>query len=153
MLKISRFHAVAAAVLALGLSSIAQATDAPSSGLGQSWPNATDVSANPHWHVYVFEKDGVRYVQVNDTNGGVHGAIATAGGQVLVLPIGSDAQNVTTSTGSTTDPTSTTADTVYDDGTVKISATVQPTGVVQMAVKTGCDDPVECNTHIAPSSP
>lgn len=153
MLKISRIYAVAAAVLALGLSGIAQATDAPSSGLGQSWPNATDVSANPHWHVYVFEKDGVRYVQVNDTNGGVHGAIATAGGQVLVLPIGSDAQNVTTSTGSTTDPNSTSADTVYDDGTVKISATVQPTGAVLMAVKTGCDDPVECNTHIAPSSP
>lgn len=148
MLKISRFHAVAAAVLALGLSSIAQATDAPSSGLGQSWPNATDVSANPHWHVYVFEKDGVRYVQVNDTNGGVHSAIATAGGQVLVLPIGSDAQNVTT-----TASTSTSAETVYDDGTVKISAAVQPTGAVQMAVSTGCDDPVECNNHIAPSSP
>jgi len=146
MLKISRFHAIAAALLAVGLSGTAQATDAPSSGLGQSWPNATDVSANPHWHVYVFEKDGVRYVQVNDTNGGVRGAIATAGGQVLVLPIGEDSQNVTTSTTPTSSGTS--AETVYTDGTVTINAAVQPTGVVQMSVTSGCSDPVECSTRV-----
>lgn len=152
MLKISRFHAIAVALLAFGLSSMAVATDAPSSGLGQAWPNTTDVSANPHWHVYVFEKDGIRYVQVNDTNGGVHAAIATAGGQVLVLPIGKDAQSVTTTTDTTTTP-STTANTIYNDGTVTINAAVQPTGAVQMSVAVGCDDPVECNSHIAPSSP
>ncbi len=152
MLKISRFNAVAGALLAIGLSGIAQATDAPSSGLGQSWPNATDVSVNPNWHVYVFEKDGVRYVQVNDSNGGVHGAIATAGGQVLVLPIGSDAQNVTTTTATTTTP-STSASTVYRDSKIAINAAVQPTGVVRLSVSSGCDDPVECNTHVAPSTP
>ena len=146
MLKISRFHAIAAALLAVGLSGMAQATDAPSSGLGQAWPNATDVSANPHWHVYVFEKDGVRYVQVNDTNGGVRGAIATAGSQVLVLPIGEDSQNVTTSTTPTSSGTS--AETVYTDGTVTINAAVQPTGVVQMSVTSGCSDPVECSTRV-----
>ncbi|HET6433651.1 hypothetical protein [Dyella sp.] len=129
------------------MSTAAIATDAPSSGLGQSWPNATDVSANPHWHVYVFEKDGVRYVQVNDTNGGVHGAIATAGGQVLVLPIGKDAQNVTTATDPTTTAT-TSPDTVYADGTVTINAAVQPTGAVQMLVTTPCNDPVECSTRV-----
>ncbi|HEX5306096.1 MAG TPA: hypothetical protein VFW82_08425, partial [Dyella sp.] len=102
MLKNTCFHALAGTLFAFGLSGMAQATDAPSSGLGQSWPNTTDVSTNPYWHVYVFEKDGVRYVQVNDTNGRVHAAIATAGGQVLVLPIGVDAQNVTTSPDTTT---------------------------------------------------
>jgi hypothetical protein len=150
MLKISRFHAIAGALLAFGLSSMAQATDAPSSGLGQSWPNATDVSANPHWHVYVFEKDGVRYVQVNDTNGGVHAAIATAGGQVLVLPIGADAQSVTTSTSTTTTTTTdTSGDTVYSDGTTTIKAAALSTGTVQMSVtSTGCTDPVECSTRV-----
>lgn len=146
MLKISRFHAIAGVLLAFGLSSMAQATDAPSSGLGKSWPNATDVSANPHWHVYVFEKDGVRYVQVNDINGGVHAAIATAGGQVLVLPIGADAENVTTSTDTTTN---TTGDTLYSDGSITIRAAAQPTGTPLMSVTTtGCTDPVECSTRV-----
>ena len=119
MLKISRLHVMTVALLAMGISGTAAATDTPSSGLGQSWPNATDVSANPHWHVYVFVKDGVRYVQVNDTNGGVRSAIATAGGQVLVLPIGQDAQNVTTTdaAAAATDP----AETIYDDGSVQIN--------------------------------
>ncbi|HEU4669943.1 MAG TPA: hypothetical protein VFR91_04520 [Dyella sp.] len=121
------------------------ATDAPSSGLGQSWPNATDVSANPHWHVYVFEKDGIRYVQVNDLNGGVHGAIATAGGQVLVLPIGRDSQNVSTAT-ATSGTTST--QTVYSDSQVTISATPLSTGATQLTVSTCTGDPFECNTHV-----
>lgn len=151
MLKISRLHVMTAALLAMGISSMASATDAPSTGLGQAWPNATDVSANPHWHVYVFVKDGVRYVQVNDTNGGVRSAIATAGDQVLVLPIGQDAQNVVTTDSATeaADP----AETIYDDGAVKIKAAAQPSGAMTFKVATGCDDPVECNSHVAPSTP
>ncbi len=149
MLKISQLHLLTAALLAIGMSSAAMATDVPSSGLGQSWPNATDVSANPHWHVYVFVKDGVRYVQVNDTNGGVHGAVAAAGGEVLVLPIGSDAQNVTTST----DTTTSVGETVYSDSSLTINAAVQPTGAVQLKVVTDCHDPVECSTNIAPRNP
>ena len=47
------------------------ANSLPSSGLGQSWPNTTDVSASPHWHVYVFQRNGVRYVQINDLSGKV----------------------------------------------------------------------------------
>ena len=153
MLKISRLHVMTVALLAMGISGTAAATDTPSSGLGQSWPNATDVSANPHWHVYVFVKDGVRYVQVNDTNGGVRSAIATAGGQVLVLPIGQDAQNVATTdaAAAATDP----AETIYDDGSVQIKAASQPSGATtfKVANATGCNDPVECNTHVAPSNP
>lgn len=153
MLRNMRLHAVSAALLAFGISGAVSATDTPSNGLGQSWPNATDVSANPHWHVYVFTKDGVRYVQVNDNNGGVRSAIATAAGQVLVLPIGRDAQNVTT-----TDPTTAATDsseTVYDDGSVQIKAATTSTGVTafKVAAVSGCDDPVECNNHIAPTSP
>lgn len=150
MFKISRLNMLTAALLAIGMSTAAVATDVPSSGLGQSWPNATDVSANPHWHVYVFVKDGVRYVQVNDTNGGVHGAVAAAGGEVLVLPIGSDAQNVTTST---TASTASSGETVYSDSSLTINAAVQPTGAVQLRVVTDCHDPVECSTNIAPRNP
>lgn len=149
MFKISRLHMLTAALLTIGMSTAAIATDAPSSGLGQSWPNATDVSSSPHWHVYVFMKDGVRYVQVNDTNGGVHGAVAAAAGEVLVLPIGSDAQNVTTST----DATTSSGETIYSDSTLKINAAVQPTGALQLKVVTDCHDPVECSTNIAPRSP
>lgn len=130
----------------MGLATSAMATDTPSSGLGQSWPNATDVSANPHWHVYVFDKDGIRYVQVNDLNGSVHGAIATAGGQVLVLPIGSDSQNVSTATSTTT---GTSSQTVYSDSRVTISATPLSTGATQLTVTATCTgDPLECNTHL-----
>lgn len=72
----------------------AQSTQ-PGTGLGQSWPNATDVSASPHYHVYVFWKDGIRYFQINDLNGNVRAAIAVANHVVLVLPVGLDAAAVT----------------------------------------------------------
>ena len=145
MIRKSAVALISSALLVAGLATSAMATDAPSSGLGRSWPNATDVSANPHWHVYVFEKDGIRYVQVNDLNGGVHGAIATAGGQVLVLPIGSDSQNVTTAPSTT----ASTAQTVYSDSQVTISATPLSTGATQLSVQSTCTgDPLECNTHV-----
>ncbi len=63
----------------------------PSHGLGQMWPNAQDVSANPQWHVYVFERDQIHYIQVNDSSGAVRAAFAVANGTALVLPIGGDA--------------------------------------------------------------
>jgi hypothetical protein len=63
-------------------------------GLGSHWPNAVDVSANPNWHVYVFQQSGVKYLQVNDLNGNVREVVATAGGQFLVLPMGLDVSRV-----------------------------------------------------------
>ena len=83
-----------AMLAALTVSTSAMARQFPATGLGQAWPNASDVSSSPRWHVYVFIKDGVRYIQVNDLNGKVRGAIATANGQFLVLPIGTDAEGV-----------------------------------------------------------
>jgi len=53
-----------AGLLTAGFASTAAAATAPSTGLGQAWPNATDVSASPNFHVYVFERLGVRYVQI-----------------------------------------------------------------------------------------
>src|ERR1700761_3516073 len=93
----SRRLAVLAGLLVSAMSGarVAQSA-APAAGLGQAWPNAADVSANPNWHVYVFVLNGIEYVQVNDLNGTVHAAIGTVGGTTIVLPVGVDAQNVTT---------------------------------------------------------
>lgn len=99
-------------------------TAMPSSGLGQSWPNAADLSTNPHWHVYVFNLNGIKYVQVNDLNGKVHAAIGTAGGATIVLPVGVDSQTVITSQATTTAST----ETVYSDSTTTVTATPQTNG-------------------------
>jgi hypothetical protein len=152
MIKIARTSLFAAAVFAASaFTASVSAADTPSTGLGQSWPNAADVSASPHWHVYVFVMDGVRYVQVNDTNGGVRSAIATAGGQVLVLPIGSDAQDTTTAPATTSS-----AETVYRDDEVTIqAATPSTTGVTQFTVSaaTPCSDPEDCGNHVVTGQP
>ncbi|MGO4701435.1 hypothetical protein [Dyella sp. 2RAB6] len=135
-------------LFALALSPLAAQASQPASGLGQAWPNAPDVSASPHWHVYVFERDGVRYVQVNHANGRVLGAFATAGGQFLVLPMGIGANLSVAPTGSTTP---TTGEIVYADGTVQVTATPAADGSLNLrAMDLPCSDPVECSTHIAP---
>ncbi len=43
-------------VAVLGLPGFAVAAEPASTGLGQAWPNATDVSLSPHYHVYVFRR-------------------------------------------------------------------------------------------------
>jgi hypothetical protein len=112
-----------AGFVVLGLTSAASAqTAAPATGLGQSWPNAADLSANPNWHVYVFVLNGVEYVQINDLNGTVHAAIGAANGTTIVLPIGVDSQNVSTSQPSTPGIS------VYSDGLILVSAVPQANG-------------------------
>lgn len=117
--------ALLAGLVAIGLTSTAFAqTSTPASGLGQSWPNAADLSADPNWHVYVFVLNGVKYVQVNDLNGNVHAAVGTAGGTTIVLPVGADSQNVST----TQAPASSNAVTVYSDTSTTVTATPQTNG-------------------------
>jgi hypothetical protein len=121
--------ALLAGCVALGLTSTAFAqTSTPATGLGQAWPNAADVSANPNWHVYVFILNGVEYVQVNDLNGTVHAAIGTAGGTTVVLPVGVDAQNVTASSSA---PSTSTTVTIYSDNATTVTATPQSNGATQ----------------------
>jgi hypothetical protein len=142
---------IAAGVMALTLSVSAMA-QAPTTGLGESWPNATDVSVSPHYHVYVFVRDGIRYIQINDANGTVRGAVATAGGQTLVLPIGTDASSVQVSQSSVQNAaasTTATAETVYSDSATQITATPLSTGAVTLDVSNSiglCSDPTKCNT-------
>ena len=70
--------------------SATQGASVPTTGLGSAWPNAQDVSRQPQWHVYVFVRDGVKYIQVNDTNGVVRGGIAASisGDARIALPLG-----------------------------------------------------------------
>ncbi|MBT2766377.1 hypothetical protein J7J08_01840 [Stenotrophomonas sp. ISL-67] len=59
-----------------------------SHGLGQSYPMASDVSQDPNWQVYGFERDGISYYQVNDLSGRVHLIVGRAGGSYWALPAG-----------------------------------------------------------------
>jgi hypothetical protein len=142
-----------AGLLLAGLSGAAFAANPPSSGLGQAWPNTTDVSANPNWHAYVFTMGGVEYVQINDLNGNVLGAVGTANGQFITLPIGVDSQLVSTpqqpaavasSATATSAPT-----TVYQDSATTVTATSMSDGTVQLnAVSAAaCSDPVVCSSQ------
>lgn len=57
-------------------------------GLGEQFPAAKDVSRSQNFHVYVFKKDGISYVQINRLNGSVLTAVALAGSASFVLPVG-----------------------------------------------------------------
>lgn len=57
-------------------------------GLGQSQPSATDLSSDPLWRVYGFQRDGVAYFQVNDLAGRVQLIIGSVDGLFWVLPAG-----------------------------------------------------------------
>ena len=152
MQKLSR--AALVVFLAMGMSGIATAGNPPATGLGEAWPNAADVSASPNWHVYVFVLNGVKYVQVNDLNGNVLGAIGSADGKFIILPIGQFSQNVSTpqqdAARSDARPTAS-ATTVYRDNSTVITVTPQSDGTAALTVKaenTCQDDPSECN-HVA----
>lgn len=63
-------------------------------GLGEAYPPSVDLASDPQWQVYEFERDGVRYVQINDLNGKVRAATGRIAGTFWVMPIGSDADRV-----------------------------------------------------------
>ncbi|HXP01253.1 MAG TPA: hypothetical protein VN813_12180 [Luteibacter sp.] len=129
--------------LSLG-AGVAQAQTALA-GLGQSWPNATDVSTSPNFHVYVFERGGTRYVQVNDANGTVRGAFARTAYSLVGLPIGVDATRLATPDEPLPPPASTAGETVYKDSSVQVFAAPQTDGTMRlMMVGAECKTPIEC---------
>jgi hypothetical protein len=65
-----------------------------SQGLGESFPPAADLAADPAWQVYTFERDGIQYLQINDSAGVVRAAVGSIGGTRWVLPVGKDADRV-----------------------------------------------------------
>lgn len=160
MIKLPLHRAFLASLFVVGLSAPVMA--APGASLGQAWPNAQDVSASPHWHVYVFTAGGVRYIQINDLGGNIRGAVATANGQFLVLPMGRDAAHIATpqhplASDGTAVPLDSYAETVYRDDSVSLDVvplsdgslrfTAAPATTVTTAASP-CDDPVECGGHV-----
>lgn len=135
------------ALLAGLLAGPALAASPPSTGLGQSWPNATDVSSSPNWHVYVFARGSTRYIQINDAQGTVRGAFARTPYSLVGLPIGSDAGNLSTPDEPLPPPASRQSVQVYQDDTVRAFVAPQADGTARlMLVPTDCKtDPIECN--------
>lgn len=120
-MKFSRMSVFALAMAcALFASTGSAQTATPATGLGQAWPNAQDVSQNPHYHVYIFKKDGIRYIQVNDLAGGVLGAFAVAGKEILALPIGHTATVTTTASPEVSTASQAPSETVYRDSTATV---------------------------------
>ena len=149
-----KLHACALAigcVLAFG----AQAQSiAPSTGLGTARPSAIDVSANPNYHVYMFTLGGVRYIQVNDANGTVMGAVGTASGQFITLPVGAFARQVATPQQAPAAPSTAlpaaAPTTVYNDGSVQVTATPLSDGTTALTatVSAVACDPIDCNLKV-----
>lgn len=162
MIKFLSRRAICAVLVVMSLSATAVTAQPVDSGLGQSWPNARDVSASSHWHVYAFNNNGIRYIQVNDLNGNVRVAFATANGQFLVLPMGRNANSISTPqqravTSNTVVALSDYTETVYRDGSIRLEAVPMSDGttsfqIVRSTASTqavrSCDpDKEDCNTH------
>jgi len=69
-----------------------------SDGLGQSFPMAGLVAKGAQWQVYEFQREGVRYLQINDRAGNIRAAVGVIGGTMWVLPMGMDADRVQVAT-------------------------------------------------------
>ena len=163
MIKFLPRRAVCAGLVVMGLSVSALSAEPLSNGLGQAWTNAPDVSTSSHWHVYVFTANGIRYVQVNDLAGNVRGAFAAANGQFLVLPMGRDAQRISTpqqpvALSSAVVALSNYAETVYQDGSTQVTAVPLSDGTTMFTASPSssatpslapCDDPEQCSGHLA----
>lgn len=146
MRNVSR-RAVLTVLFTLSLSGAVAAATPPATGLGQAWPNATDVSQSPNYHAYVFVLGGIRYIQINDVNGNVLGSVGTIGGQFITLPVGKFAQLVSTpqQSATLTGASATSAPTtVYSDGTTTVTATPLSDGTTSLTALLACD-PVDCN--------
>jgi hypothetical protein len=142
-----------ALMVALLLNSAAALAATPNDvgqGLGTAQPLTNDVSLSSHWHVYRFIKQGVEYLQVNDASGQVHMAIGTANGTLIVLPVGSDAQNISTSD-APLNIAVTGSQTVYEDAQVTLTVGVSASGALIWSATTaatdGDCDPNDCGIN------
>ncbi|WP_445147149.1 hypothetical protein [Dyella sp. Tek66A03] len=145
----ARVAAVGLLAMALSPTSALAAGGPPVTGLGQAWPNTTDVSASPHWHVYLFQRGGIRYFQINDLNGHVRAAFAAAQGSFLGLPVGVDAAGLATPQEPLPAPASKKGEIVYQNADVKVLVAPQADGTLRLFAANGdCTDPIECTSRI-----
>lgn len=100
--KFSRFSIITCGALLLAAPALAfaccpsggQGVSVARTGLGESQPAALDLSADPAWQVYAFEREGVSYYQVNDLAGEVKVIIASIDGTFWTLPAGKREERV-----------------------------------------------------------
>lgn len=103
--NVSTWYASLLVLVLLGLPSLSWACcpsdghTAPkaATGLGASHPPSVDLVSDPQWQVYEFERDGIRYLQINDASGQVHAAVGRIADTFWVMPIGNDADRVSVS--------------------------------------------------------
>jgi hypothetical protein len=57
-------------------------------GLGMRQPSAVDLSLDPAWEIYGFQRDGIVYYQINDLEGRVQLIIGALDGVFWALPAG-----------------------------------------------------------------
>lgn len=94
--RFSRFSIVASAAALFAAPGLALAccpsggngVQMAQAGLGEAQPAAVNLSADPAWSVYAFERDGVAYYQVNDLAGQVVLIIANIDSTFWTLPAG-----------------------------------------------------------------
>lgn len=98
---------------------VSDGRDKPSAvtGLGESLPQTSDLSSDPQWQVYAFERDGIRYLQINDGANFARAAIGQIGTTAWVLPIGRDADRVAIQMGV---PSTVAGRVVYRDDEVEV---------------------------------
>ncbi|MDY0953465.1 hypothetical protein [Stenotrophomonas rhizophila] len=82
-------------------------------GLGQSQPMALDLSLDPNWRLYGFQRDGISYYQINDLAGRVQVIIGSADDVFWVLPAGESTAKVSLPTQHVQLPTGVTRSLVY----------------------------------------
>ena len=96
-MRISRVRGVVLVVSLLSMPFVAAAACCPSdgngialakSGMGESLPLAVNLSQDPNWLVYGFERDGISYYQVNDLAGQVRVIVGKIDDQFFTLPAG-----------------------------------------------------------------
>ncbi|UII65643.1 hypothetical protein LV507_08205 [Xanthomonas translucens] len=106
-------------------------------GLGQSQLATASVSSDAAWSVYEFERDGIRYVQIDDKRGNVRAAIGHVDGTFWVLPIGSDADRVSVPGSTTAIPVYTSARWVYGTATFEVWVHQTASGEFWVVRRTG----------------
>lgn len=89
-------------------------------GLGESFPIAADLATDANYSVYEFERDGIRYVQINDAAGTVRAAVGRISSTFWVLPIGVDAERVYVPGNGTSIPPYTSARSIYRTSALEV---------------------------------
>jgi len=114
------------------------------SGLGARWPSLPDVSRAAAFHAYRWDQSGVTYIQINGADGAPLMALATAAGQVMILPIGGAPVRVVQPS---TPQAPAQGAIVYTDGSVEVSQDDGGFAIrnAPAAAEAPCSDPVECS--------